>query len=216
MKQYCMDCMWRRTANSDGFSAEAWCKRERHKGQRFFFRYSAQWRGKAKWSKVAEKYKYYSEVFKEGLTEGQAALLFLQLGIPLAPTIASPVCYQYDVLKEPAWISAFFEADVAEMKERCGEEITVEEYRVRLTRSFAKAPATKKDKETWTAFKAQYATLEEAVARAEGAKRKADAKSKSGKGRNPLIVERHMLGRITRFCIDGKKQQQEAENGKKK
>ena len=182
MKQYCMDCMWRRTQNSSGLSAEAWCSQEGHTGQRFFFRYSAVWRDKTKWSKVAQQYKYYSEVFKRGQSEKQAALLFLQLGIPLAPTIVSPVCYQYDALKEPEWVHAFFEADVAEMKARHGEEITVEEYRVRLARSFAKAPVTKEDKKAWAAFKAQYTKLEKTVARAKEAKRKADAKDKGEKG----------------------------------
>ena len=47
IKQYCMDCMWRRTQNSK-MSAEAWCSQEGHTGQRFFFRYSAVWRDKAK------------------------------------------------------------------------------------------------------------------------------------------------------------------------
>ena len=92
MKQYCMDCMWRRTQNSK-MSAEDWCDKEEHTGQRFSFRYCAVWRDKAKWLKVAQQYKHYSEVFKEGQNEKQAALLFLQLGIPLAPTIVSPVCY---------------------------------------------------------------------------------------------------------------------------
>ena len=77
--------------------------------------------------------KYYNEVFNSGLSKEKAALRFLELGMALAPTVGSPVCYQYGaVLTEPGWINEFFKADVAEMEAEHGEKMTVEEYRTRL------------------------------------------------------------------------------------
>ena len=45
----------------------------------------------------------------------------------------------------------------------------MEEYRVRLVRSFAKAPPTSESKYAWAAFKTQYAQLVGTVARAKEA-----------------------------------------------
>ena len=159
MKQYCMDCMWRRPQNSN-MSAAEWCAKEEHTGQRAFFQHIKGWRDKAKWLFIAQQHKYYKKVFNPGLSKEEAALCFLELGMAFAPTVGSPVCYQYGAaLKEPGWVNKFFKADVAEMEAEHGEKMTVEEYRTRLVRGFARAPRTAEDKRTWKAFKTEYARL---------------------------------------------------------
>ena len=108
---------------------------------------------------VSQLYRYYHRAFGPGLSKKQAALSFLEFGIPLAPSIGSPVCYQYDAM-------SFFEADVTVMKEIYQETMIVEEYRSRLVRNFAKAPSTPESKQAWAAFKTQYAQLVKTVTRA--------------------------------------------------
>ena len=115
---------------------------------------------------MAQRYSYYHKVFGPGPSKKQTTLSFLEFGIPLAPAIGSPLCYQCEeALKDPEWVNEFFEADVAEMRELHGEEMIVEEYRGRLVRSFAKAPSTPESKRAWAAFKTKYAQRLKTVAR---------------------------------------------------
>ena len=96
------------------------------------------------------------------------------------------MCYQYgDALKEPGWIHEFCEADVTEMREIHGEAMTVEEYRTRLVRSFAKAPSTPKSKQAWVAFKPQHAQLVRTVTRAKTAVSKKNKEADKKGAREP-------------------------------
>ena len=161
-------------------NAVHWCAREKHTGQRAFFQHITGWRDKSKWLHIAQQHRYYEEVSKPGLSRKRAALRFLELGIALAPTVGSPVCYQYGaVLTEPKCINGFFKADVMELETEHGEQVTVEEYRTRLVRAFARTPSTQEDKQTWAVYKTQYTQLKKVVARAKAGLEKQKAQDRA-------------------------------------
>ena len=85
------------------------------------------------------------------------------------------------MLKEPEWINEFFRVDVMELEAEHGEQVTVEEYRTRLVRAFARPPSTQEDKQTWARYKTQFAQLKRVVAGAKARSDKQEAKARSDK-----------------------------------
>ena len=131
----------------------------------------------------------------------------MEFGLPLAPTAASPVSFQYpEVLKEPEWINQFSEGDVAEVNTGQGKKISCEEYRVRLVRSFARKP-TAEGEETWGVFQRQYAQLVQKVAR----RSKQPGKVSQKTGKDKRKISKTAQGEKSRKSTQGRRKGAQAD-----